>query len=79
MIIAAAIKFGDVVCFTPRPGRHHHVLHGLHEHHGTRTLGYDTEVQGFITDKGDFLGRREALVYAKEHGQLLPRSPAGYK
>jgi hypothetical protein len=73
MIVAAAIKFGDVICFVPEPGRHHNVLHGLHDAYGKRAHGYDTETQGFITQTGMFLNRRDAFIYAKEIGQPLKR------
>jgi hypothetical protein len=73
MIIAAAIKFGDVICFVPSPGRHHNVLQGLHDNHSKRTKGYDSEVQGFITHTGVFLDRREAFKHVKEWGQKMQR------
>jgi hypothetical protein len=73
MIIAAAIKFGTVIAFVPAPGRHHNVLQALHDNHGTRTLGYDVETQGFLTDKGEFLNRRDAFKHVRECGQKMQR------
>ena len=29
--------------------------------------------QGFMTDKDEFLNRKEAFIYAKKLGQVLPR------
>jgi hypothetical protein len=73
VIVAAAIKFGPVVAFVPAPGRHHTVLHGLHQNHGERTKGYDVETQGFLTDAGAFLDRRSAMQHVKECGQPMQR------
>lgn len=74
MIVAAAIRFGDLVCHVPKPGRHHNVLRALRKYFGSRTdASYEREVQGFITDRGEFLGRREAYAHAIECGQGTPR------
>jgi hypothetical protein len=78
MIVSVAIKFGPVIAFVPAPGRHHNILHGLHENHGKRTGGYDVEKQGFLTDKGEFLSRREAYDHARSCGQFLKRPEGGY-
>lgn len=82
MIIAAAIKFGDLVCFVPKPGRHHNVLHNLVYNYGTghRTaVSYEQEIQGFLTDKGEFLNRRDGLTYARERGQVIRPDVGGYQ
>lgn len=72
MIIAAAIKIADVVCFIPSPARHHHVLHSLAKSFNGRTdRGYTEEVQGFITDEGEFLNRIEAMGHCLNCGQIL--------
>ncbi|MNK14308.1 hypothetical protein D3C87_324120 [compost metagenome] len=74
MIIAAAIKIADVVCFIPNPARHHNVLHSLMESFTSRTdKGYMQETQGFLTDTGVFLDRTEAMKHALECGQGTPR------
>lgn len=72
MIIAAAIKFGSLVCHVPAPGRHHNVLHLLHSisENGIKQTG-DVE-QGFLTDSGKFVGRKQALKHARECGQGTP-------
>jgi hypothetical protein len=78
MIIAAAIKIGDVVTFIPAPARHHHVLHSLAKSFKGRTdEGYTKEVQGFLTSEGLFLDREEAFNEAVYCGQLK-RKPGGY-
>lgn len=74
MIIAAAIKIADVVCFIPAPARHHNVLHSLMQCFNGRTdRGYLEETQGFVTDSGIFLDRIEAMKHALECGQGTPR------
>lgn len=94
MIVAAAVRFPardkykpevkDFICFVPAPGRHHNVLHSLHQQFGAGAArsgtSYGGEVQGFLTDKGAFLGRREALIHARECGQqLLRKHDEGYQ
>ncbi len=32
--------------------------------------GHDNPIEGFMTDKGRFIGREEALALAKQNGQL---------
>lgn len=73
MIVAAAIKFGEVICYVPKPGRHHNVLHGLHNNHSKRTKGYEVEVQGFITDDGTFLNRTNAMLHVIDCKQTMQR------
>lgn len=83
MIVAAAIKFGgregcELICFVPRPGRHHNVLHSLWfqfaDGKRERTFAsYESEVQGFLTAEGKFLNRREAFIHVKECGQPMIR------
>ena len=95
MIIAAAIRLPakqdttkptmkDLILFVPAPGRHHNVLHSLHaqflEGAERRGASYQGEVQGFLTDKGEFLDRRAALIHARECGQpLLRKHGEGYQ
>lgn len=49
------------------PGRHDTVIHAIHEQRGG-SLGVST--QGFITEKGFFVDRREAAQIAFELGQI---------
>lgn len=68
MIIAAAIRLGDVIAIVERPGRHHNIIHNLCD------AGYPPPVvgqQGFINDKGKFLHRNEAMLEAKANNQVL--------
>lgn len=91
MIVAAAIRFparppaADLICHVPAPGRHHNVLHSLwhqfSDGKGERTHeSYAGEVQGFVTDSGEFLDRRAAFQHVKECGQpMIRKMGAGYQ
>lgn len=84
MIIAAAVKYGDFITFLPRPARHHDVLRALYAQMMPTAErnheSYECEVQGFMTDAGTFLDRRQALLWAREYGQTLRRQPGvGYQ
>lgn len=83
MIVAAAIKFAgreghELICFVPRPGRHHNVLHSLwHQFQDGKkdrtNESFESEVQGFLTDEGKFLNRRDSFVHVRECGQQMVR------
>ena len=62
MIVASAI-LKDGVIHTGR--RHHNILLGA-KPFGAIKGG----LQGFVTDKGEFLDRYDAAKYAYEHGQI---------
>lgn len=68
-IIAAAIKYGNVVYYIDKPGRHHDILHELHD----EELGKG--VQGFIDDKFRFYTRQEAKLLVNLNQQLLRDVP----
>jgi hypothetical protein len=79
MIIAAAIEFGDLVLHLPAPHRHHHIMRLLHYYFDGRAhTSYADEVQGFLTDKGEFLNRIDAMQHALAAGQTLTRRAGGY-
>jgi len=71
----AAILDGDHLFTVPRPGRHHHVMLHMHEHHGYEYIR--NVLQGFTTTSGRFVERIEAHRIAKAAGQLIPRA-GGY-
>lgn len=75
MIVAAALRVGHLVCSMPPPARHHDVIHQMS---GSGICDEDMEhaIQGFLTDGGEFLGRRDALSHARECGQGTPRRDA---
>ena len=76
MIVAAAIRINHLVCSMAQPARHHDILRqiaGLYDPAERPPHSYEAETQGFITDKGVFLPRRDALRHCVECGQGLPR------
>lgn len=77
MIVAAAVKIGEAVVSMEKPSRHHHILRaisGLYSEDAPRPhRTFASEVQGFLTDGGVFLGRREAMSHAISCGQPLTR------
>jgi hypothetical protein len=95
MIVAAAVRLPakpdpykptvqDLILFVPAPGRHHNVLHSLHDNFkAPRERAHESyagEVQGFLTDKGEFLDRRAAFQHVKECGQpMIRQMGVGYQ
>jgi len=75
-ITGVAIKCGDVVFSLPAPNRHHHVIHHIVDVTGSGIKCLD--VQGFITDRGEFLDRRQAMTLAVANGQLNRRPGAQF-
>ena len=70
MIVAAAVKVGSLICSMPQPARHHDLLRQM-ALNGQRDYG--CEEQGFVTDAGVFLDRKEAFKHAHQCGQGTPR------
>lgn len=67
IITHVAVKFDDVIYIYASPKRHHDVLHLMH------ALGIEcdgTEEQGFYTNQGTFLDRKQAFYVAAYNGQL---------
>jgi hypothetical protein len=69
----AAVLLDGNVYSLPRPARHDKVLRSLYP---KWKLALDSgrptrRVQGFITTKGRFVDREEAMVIAKREGQLI--------
>lgn len=67
-IAAAACLFLGEVHHVPRPGRHADVLRHMLESTGRTLAG--SETQGFLTDRGRFVDRREAAKIALAAGQI---------
>ena len=66
-LVGVAIQHDGEVFSLPAPNRHHNVISMMAE------KGYgagDMHDQGFITNTGRFVDRREALVIARTNGQL---------
>ncbi|RYX88892.1 MAG: hypothetical protein EOO28_34680 [Comamonadaceae bacterium] len=74
MIVAAAIKLGDLVCSMPQPARHADILRqisGLYWDRQRHSHTYETEVQGFLDDEGQFLDRRAAYQHCLDNTQRI--------
>lgn len=67
--VAIKAKTDDKVWSLEKPNRHHNVIWLMRENGYAK--GWMGE-QGFVTDKGTFVSRREAMVIAAEAGQLNP-------
>lgn len=66
-IIAAAIKFGDLICTMPKPARYNNIIEGC----AAAGMPLPIEgVQGFITASGVFLDRTAAALHAVEKDQV---------
>lgn len=73
MIVGVAIKHRDLVIGLPRPNRHHDVIRYMVDILKiTPPVGHDqSDGQGFYTEEGQYLNRREAMVYAWKTGYVL--------
>jgi hypothetical protein len=68
-IVAAAIKFGEIVISIPRPGRHSGAINKLSAIFNIPKID---GVQGFLTSAGTFVDREMALDLAVKSGQYRP-------
>lgn len=83
MIIGVAVKIGDCIeVRLPKPNRHCHCFWHFEKVTGKTApstgLGTGGDNQGFYTDKGIYLNRRQALKHAKRCGQLVNQEARGY-
>ena len=70
MIVGVAIKdSGGTVVALGKPARHHDVIKYMCDELGYASVPGDFE-QGFMTDKGKFLTRKEAVDEAVACGQM---------
>jgi hypothetical protein len=68
-ITTVAIKYAGTIYQLPRPNRHHDVIRHIAKINGVGIKGSD--VQGFMTNRGDFVNRTKALRIALAAGQVL--------
>jgi hypothetical protein len=71
VIVRVALKRGDTVLVGEPGWRHDSVIHANH-----RTGEYSKEVrdiQGFVTDTGEFMDRKQAAEHAYQCGQIKER------
>ncbi|MFA5071212.1 MAG: hypothetical protein WC511_02465 [Candidatus Pacearchaeota archaeon] len=67
-IIGSAIKQDGIIFYCLRPGRHPNVIYMM-----VKDFLLPPPIkgkQGFVTESGKFLSRRQAFVLAKKNGQL---------
>ena len=73
MIVSAAVKYYSILLDKE-------IIMPLHRHQDFSLILYELaryrydhmhEIEGFLTDKGEFLDRREAADHAYECGQLV--------
>jgi hypothetical protein len=74
-VIAAAVRIGDVALSMPPPARHWNIVNTFCGTLGEPTRYARPEDQGFLTDQGRFVGRKEAMAIAFVAGQLKKPSP----
>lgn len=67
LIISAAVYHEGLIFSMPRPNRHHHIVHKLHDMGLPKTT---QRYQGFVTTTGRFVDRKEAAVIALANGQI---------
>ncbi|TPJ70501.1 hypothetical protein [Mesorhizobium sp. B2-6-7] len=66
-IISVAISAFGIVASLPAPARHGDVLRKLYDFNQTVVGG---DAQGFLTNTGRYVNRRDAAVIALEAGQV---------
>ena len=66
-IVGVAVQYQDLIFFLPKPNRHPHILHKMHE------MGLPASAQreqGFILDDGSYLDRETSGKLALQNGQI---------
>lgn len=80
LIVAAAVRHRDIIIMVERPDRHGHCLNFLHRY-GIDPIE-DNHECGFVTNRGRFVGRKEAgqIVIASKQGTYMdgPSNPHGH-
>jgi hypothetical protein len=66
-IIAAALRYNGVTLSMPPPARHATIMQQL----PTRMRNVKPSDQGFVDERGHFVGRELGLAIARASGQLL--------
>lgn len=70
-IVAAALKFGEIIVSQPPPARHHTLLRGMFDIIGkNEAVPIGADDQGFLTNTGRFVDRKEAAELAVFAGQI---------
>lgn len=66
-IVAAAIVYKGKTYSLPAPNRHHNVIWLIHDETGDTNI---QGTQGFLTDTGKFVGRKQAKAIALKSEQI---------
>jgi hypothetical protein len=74
-IVSAAVLLEGTVYFMDPPARHYNIIQSMTQFLG-RSQDYRWE-QGFLTDTGDFVRRKPALMIAENAGQLKRKQGPG--
>lgn len=70
MITHVAFRMRGTILSLPAPNRHCHLIWANLDEYGKCHCPF--EDSGFLDDKGNFLGRREAMEHAIACGQIPP-------
>lgn len=71
MIYQTAIRFRGKIWTLPRPARHNHVMSEILKHYeNDKSVYIRQDMQGFITDAGEFVDRNVAGVIAYHCKQI---------
>jgi hypothetical protein len=73
-VVAAAVRWQEVIFSLPRPKRHHHIVHAMYN----MGLPKEQREQGFLLSDGTFVDRLDAMKIAIEAGQLSSPSNPHY-
>lgn len=68
MITHVAIWRNNTIYALPKPNRHHHCFQLMPKEE--RYTDGHWDIQGFIDEENNFLGRKEAFTYATAEGQV---------
>lgn len=82
MIVAVAIRSDSVMIQLPKPNRHCDCFDLAKEmgiDHVKARIGIRAVDQGFVTDKGVYLDRNQAMRHAKRCGQALIKTSEDLK
>lgn len=71
-ITHVAIRFQGKIWSLPKPNRHHNVIRHIVEQTKMSHVDAYGEDQGFLDEAGTYLNRKQALMNAEMHNQLLP-------
>lgn len=77
-VVAVAVLYGSVVYGPKTGGRHGDVYREMTDMGLWPSLRVEDETQGFLTDRGRFVDRQEALALAERAGQVREKhGPVG--